>query len=178
MTGVQTCALPISAVLARGRINLTPAPFMLLIMAALAIDLGLHTAAMPEAVGEVGLVAFFSGPDGLRIVIEVLAYSCAAGLFVVPIFAAVQAWSSADRRARVIGANNTLNSIYMVVGSLATTLLLKLTGISESLALVLLGGANALAAVYFLVRLPTSFAAFTPRALWRAAFRGRAGDPS
>ena len=168
----------LAAVLAHGRINLTPAPFLLLIMAALAIDLGLHASAMPQAVGEVSLVPFFSSADGLRIVTEVLAYSCAAGLFVVPIFAAVQAWSSPDRRARVIGANNTLNSIYMVVGSLAVTLLLKLTGISESMALVLLGVANAVAAVYFFVRLPTSFAAYTPRALWRAAFRGRAGDPS
>ena len=81
---------------------------------------------------KIGLVAFFSSADGLRIVVEVLAYSCAAGLFVVPIFAAVQAWSGEDRRARVIGAVNTLNSLYMVVGSLATTLLLKLTGLSES----------------------------------------------
>jgi acyl-[acyl-carrier-protein]-phospholipid O-acyltransferase/long-chain-fatty-acid--[acyl-carrier-protein] ligase len=85
---------------------------------------------------------------------------------VVPIFAAVQSWSSVDRRARVIGAVNTLNSIYMVVGSLATTLLLKLTGIDESTALGLLGFANLVAALYFFRRLPVDFPA-----LWRRATR-------
>ncbi len=145
----------LAAVVAHGRIQLAPAPFLLLVMAALAIDLGLHTRAMPQAAGEVDLVAFFSTPDGLRIAAEVLAYSCAAGLFVVPIFAAVQVWSSVDRRARVIGAVNTLNSVYMVVGSLATTLLLKFTGLSESMGMVLLGVANIVASLYLFARLPT-----------------------
>ncbi len=121
----------LSAVLAHGRIKLAPAPYLLIAMAALAIDLGLHTQAMPPAGSEVSLFTFFRSVDGLRIAVELLAYSCAAGLFVVPIFAAVQAWSRQDRRARVIGAVNTLNSLYMVVGSLATTLLLKLTSLSE-----------------------------------------------
>jgi len=157
----------LAAALAHGRIELAPAPFLLLIMAGLAIDLGLHTGAMAQASGEVSLVAFFAGGEGLRIAIEVLAYSCAAGLFVVPIFAAVQSWASEDRRARVIGAVNTLNSIYMVAGSLAATLLLKLTGLSESMALVLLGFANILAAVYFFRRLPANFSAFALRILRR-----------
>ena len=109
---------------------------------------------MPRASAEIGLVEFFRAASGLRIAAEILAYSCAAGLFVVPIFAAVQAWSSQDHRARVIGAVNTLNSIYMVVGSLATTLLLNLTGVDESTALVGLGIANAAAAIYFFRRLP------------------------
>ena len=67
----------------------------------------------------VGLVDFFTSVTGLRLALEIMAFSCAAGLFVVPIFAAVQSWSSVDRRARVIGANNTLNSVFMVAGSLA-----------------------------------------------------------
>ena len=75
-------------------------------------------------------------------------------MFVVPIFAAVQAWSSVDRRARVIGANNTLNSVYMVVGSLAASILFKAAGIDESTALAGLGGLNLLAAIYVWRQLP------------------------
>jgi acyl-[acyl-carrier-protein]-phospholipid O-acyltransferase/long-chain-fatty-acid--[acyl-carrier-protein] ligase len=153
----------LAAVFAHGRIRLGPAPYLLLVMAALAVDLGLHTGAMPQAAGPVDLATFFRGVDGGRIALEVLAYSCAAGLFVVPIFTAVQAWSSEARRARVIGAVNTLNSIYMVVGSLVTTLLLKLTGLSESMALVLLGVANVGAAMYFFARLPADRAAVAAR---------------
>ena len=80
------------------------------------------------------------------VVFAVLVYACTAGRFVVPIFAAVQSWAGEDRRARVVGAVNTLSAIFMVVGSLATTLLLKLGGLSESAAIVLLGVANFAAA--------------------------------
>ncbi len=72
----------------------------------------------------------------------------------MPIFAAVQAWSPIDRRARVIGANNTLNSVFMVVGSLAASILLKATGIDESTALAAIGVLNLFAAAYVYWRLP------------------------
>lgn len=161
----------LAAALAHGRIQLAPAPFLLLIMAGLAVALGLQTSAMPQASAQIDLVEFFSGAEGRRIVIEVLAYSCAAGLFVVPIFAAVQTWASEDRRARVVGAVNTLSAIFMVAGSLATTLFLQLTGLSESIALILLGLANVVAAIYFFRRLPNNFVAFALRVLWRVALR-------
>jgi hypothetical protein len=116
----------LAAVLSHGRIELAPAPFLLLIMGVFAIDLGAVTAALAPTSETIGLMQFFADAAGRRIVFDVLAYSCAAGLFVVPIFAAVQSWAGEDRRARVVGAVNTLSAIFMVVGSLATTLLLKL----------------------------------------------------
>ncbi len=115
------------------QIRLGHAPYMLVVLAFVAIGLGLFTHAMPEAKAEIGLVEFFTSATGLGIAAAILVYSCAAGLFVVPIFAAVQAWSPVDRRARVIGANNTLNSVMMVVGTLAASILLKTTGIDEFL---------------------------------------------
>jgi acyl-[acyl-carrier-protein]-phospholipid O-acyltransferase/long-chain-fatty-acid--[acyl-carrier-protein] ligase len=109
---------------------------------------------MPDAQAEVGLVEFFTSWTGLGVAAAILVYSCAAGLFVVPIFAAVQAWSPVDRRARVIGANNTLNSVMMVAGSLAVSILLKATGIDESTALAAIGALNLLAAGFVWRRLP------------------------
>ena len=144
----------LAAQLSHGRIRLGGAPYMLLVMGALGIDLGLATHAMAPAQAEIGLGDFFTSFAGVRIALEILIYSGAAGLFVVPIFSAVQAWSSVDRRARVIGANNTLNSVFMVVGTLTTSILLKLTGMDESSALAWLGGLNLLAAIYVWRRLP------------------------
>jgi acyl-[acyl-carrier-protein]-phospholipid O-acyltransferase/long-chain-fatty-acid--[acyl-carrier-protein] ligase len=66
----------------------------------------------------------------------------------------VQAWAGVDRRARVIGAVNTLNAVYIVGGSLGTTLLLKLSGLTEPAVLTILGLANIAAAAYFFWRLP------------------------
>ena len=144
----------IAAQLSHGRITLVWAPYMLVIMGVIAIDLGLATHAMPRARDEIGLMAFFASPTGLRVAAEILIYSCAGGLFVVPIFAAVQSWSSVDRRARVIGANNTLNSLFMVTGTIAASIVLKEAGIDESTALAGVGGFNLLAAVYVWKRLP------------------------
>ena len=144
----------LAAIIAHGRIQLAPAPFLLLAMAAVLVDLGLTTGALPQAASEIGLLDFFSSAVGLHVLADILALSAAAGLFVVPIFAAVQAWAGEDRRARVVGAVNTLNSIYMVVGSLATTLLLKLAGLSEPAVLTLLGLISVLAAAYLFWRLP------------------------
>ncbi len=143
-----------AAKFSHGRIRLDWAPYMLVAMGLIAIDLGAATHAMPRARAEIGLIDFFTSPTGLRVAGEILVYSCAAGLFVVPIFAAVQAWSSVDRRARVIGANNTLNSLFMVAGTLVASILLKTTGLDESTALAGLGGLNLLAAVWVWRRLP------------------------
>src|SRR5580692_5775994 len=121
----------LAAIIAHGRIKLAPAPFLLLAMAGILVDLGLATGALPNTTSEVSLVDFFTSAIGMHLVFDILALSAASGLFVVPIFAAVQAWAGEDRRARVVGAVNTLNAIYMVAGSLATTLLLKLAGLSE-----------------------------------------------
>ena len=53
----------------------------------------------------------------------------------------------------MIGAYNTLNSIYKVAGSLAASILLKTTGVDESTVLGLVGALNLAAAAYFWRRL-------------------------
>jgi acyl-[acyl-carrier-protein]-phospholipid O-acyltransferase/long-chain-fatty-acid--[acyl-carrier-protein] ligase len=160
-----------AAILSHGRIELAPAPFLLLILAALAIHMGLATQAMAPAAHEVPLAEFFTSTFGLRIALEILLYSAAAGLFVVPLFAAIQAWAGEDRRARVVGAVNALNYIFMVGGSLVTMILLQVAGLSEPMALVVLGVANIGAAIYLFRRLPANFLAFVLRVLWRVLYR-------
>jgi acyl-[acyl-carrier-protein]-phospholipid O-acyltransferase / long-chain-fatty-acid--[acyl-carrier-protein] ligase len=157
-----------AALLSHGRIELAPAPFLLLAIAALAIDLGLSTQAIPAVSHEVPIAEFFMSPTGVRLAIEVLLYSAALGLYVVPLFAAVQAWSGVDRRARVIAAVNSLSYIGMVGGSLATMVLLQLVRLSEPMALLVLGLANIAAAIYFFRQLPASILAFS---IWRSRKR-------
>ena len=50
-------------------------------------------------------------------------FAFGGGLFVVPSFAAVQAWSAPSERARVIAAGNVLQAAFMVVGSLFVAVL-------------------------------------------------------
>ncbi len=100
----------------------------------------------------------------------VIVFSAAAGLFVVPIFAAIQAWAGEDRRARVVGAVNALNYLMMVAGSIVTMILLK-AGVSEPAALVVLGLANVLAAIYVFRNLPAHTLAFFARLVLRLVYR-------
>jgi acyl-[acyl-carrier-protein]-phospholipid O-acyltransferase / long-chain-fatty-acid--[acyl-carrier-protein] ligase len=144
----------LAAVIAHGRIQLAPAPFLLLAMAGILVDLGIATGALPQTTSQVGLVDFFTSAIGMHLLVGILALSAVSGLFVVPIFAAVQAWAGEDRRARVVGAVNTLSAVYIVAGSLATTLLLKFAELSEPAILTLLGLISIAAAAYLFWRLP------------------------
>jgi acyl-[acyl-carrier-protein]-phospholipid O-acyltransferase/long-chain-fatty-acid--[acyl-carrier-protein] ligase len=141
---------------AHGLIRLGRSPIWLIVMGVIGLALGLALHALPDAREEIGLATFFTTPSGLGLAVALLIYSAAAGLFVVPIFAAVQAWSPVERRARVIGVNNTLNSLFMVAGTLAASIVLKATGADESSVLAGLGVLNLLAAAYFARTLPKS----------------------
>jgi acyl-[acyl-carrier-protein]-phospholipid O-acyltransferase/long-chain-fatty-acid--[acyl-carrier-protein] ligase len=160
-----------AAALSHGRIELAPAPFLLIVMGALGLHIGLFVHDLPAATSEVSLSGFFGSSTGLMMAAELLAFSGAAGLFVVPVFAAVQARSGMDQRARVVGAVNTLNAIFMVGGSILATATLKLTGIDEAAVLAYLGIANLIAAIYFFRRLKANYLGFVLRVLWRVLFR-------
>jgi acyl-[acyl-carrier-protein]-phospholipid O-acyltransferase/long-chain-fatty-acid--[acyl-carrier-protein] ligase len=138
-----------AAVLARGRIYLKPVPFAALGMAAFLIDLGAATYFLPAATVQPGLASFFGSAAGLRIAIDVAALACAGGLFVVPLFTAIQADAPKEMRARIVGGVNILNSVFIVTGVLATALLQsRAIGVTEPMLLAALGVMNLGAAYY------------------------------
>ena len=140
-------------------------------LAATLIDFGLATGGLPPATREIPLGAFFASPLGLRLAFDLFVFSAAAGLYVVPIFAAIQAWAGEERRARVVGAVNALNYLMMVAGSIVAMLLLQGVGMSEPTALVLLGLANVVAAVWVFRNLPANRLAFVARVALRSVYR-------
>jgi acyl-[acyl-carrier-protein]-phospholipid O-acyltransferase/long-chain-fatty-acid--[acyl-carrier-protein] ligase len=138
-----------AAVIARGRIDLKLVPFAALGMAAFLIDLGAATWSLPSASVEVDIATFLSSMIGLRIAVDVAGLACAGGLFVVPLFSAIQADAAKDRRARVVGGVNILNSSFIVAGVLLTALLQSGSfRISEPALLGALGVLNLGAAYY------------------------------
>jgi acyl-[acyl-carrier-protein]-phospholipid O-acyltransferase/long-chain-fatty-acid--[acyl-carrier-protein] ligase len=137
------CGSLAAAIIAHGRIFLRPAPFAALGMAAFLIDLGLATGQLPVITAEIPLLDFFTSANGLRIACDVAGLAFAGGLFVVPIFAAIQFHAAADKRARVVGGVNILNAIFMVVGSLVTAVLQsRFIGLAEPVLLFGLGVLN------------------------------------
>ena len=146
--GIGTGALA-AAVIARGRIYLKPVPFAALGLAAFLIDLGAATFFLPAATADVGLAEFFSSVAGIRIACDVVGLASSGALFVVPLFTAIQADAPKERRARIVGGVNILNSAFMVLGALATAVLQSSrVGVSEPVLLGALGVLNLGAAFY------------------------------
>jgi MFS family permease len=138
-----------AAVLARGRIYLKPVPFAALGMALFLADLGGATYFLPPAGAEAGLSEFFHSFTGIRIAGDVVGLAFAGGLFVVPLFTAIQAEASKDRRARIVAGVNILSSAFIVLGSLATAMLQSSAiGITEPALLAALGVLNLGVAYY------------------------------
>ena len=131
--GVVTLCLAIFAIgiavgslfaahLSHVRPNLALVPIGAIIMGVAGLDLAFaigHTVRGTD-ITPLGYVASFAG---LRMLVDFAVFAFGGGLFVVPSFAAVQAWSVPTERARVIAAGNVLQAAFMVVGSLFVALL-------------------------------------------------------
>jgi acyl-[acyl-carrier-protein]-phospholipid O-acyltransferase/long-chain-fatty-acid--[acyl-carrier-protein] ligase len=116
----------LAALIARGRIVLRTTFVGALLLGVFALDLGMVTYGAPLA--RMSLppdVALLSGL-GLRAAIDLFGLAVAGGLFIVPAFAAVQAWSDADRRARTVAAVNVLNAAFMTGATVLVAVLQKL----------------------------------------------------
>jgi acyl-[acyl-carrier-protein]-phospholipid O-acyltransferase/long-chain-fatty-acid--[acyl-carrier-protein] ligase len=126
--GVVTLCLAIFAIgiavgslfaahLSHVRPNLALVPIGAIIMGVVGLDLALaigHTTRGID-ITPTGYVTSFAG---FCMLADFAVFAFGGGLFVVPAFAAVQAWSAPNERARVIAAGNVLQAAFMVVGSL------------------------------------------------------------
>ena len=135
----------LAALIARGRILLWPTPVGAVILGLCALDLGWANYAIEPGATMAGIDAVLGSLRGVRSLIDLSGIAIGGGLFIVPAFAAVQAWAGVDRRARVVAAVNVLNAAFMVGGSLAVSLLQK-AGAGTPALFMALGASNLLVA--------------------------------
>src|SRR6266567_753285 len=91
----------LAAWLAAGRIILLPTVIGAVLLGAFGLDLGASTLGAPPIPGLGGRLTTLNKGRDIRLAIDLAGLAVAGGLFIVPTFAAVQAWAGADRRARV-----------------------------------------------------------------------------
>ncbi len=136
----------LAAAIARGRIVLMTTFVGAVLLALFALDLGYasygHAAA--SALREPTVV--LTSGLGLHAAIDLFGMAVAGGLFVVPAFAAVQAWSDVAYRARTIAAVNVLNAAFMTVATVVVALLQK-AGVTLPVLFLGLGAATLLVAL-------------------------------
>jgi acyl-[acyl-carrier-protein]-phospholipid O-acyltransferase / long-chain-fatty-acid--[acyl-carrier-protein] ligase len=111
-----------AAQLSHVRPNLALVPIGAIVMGFAGLDLSWAIGHTTAGSG-ISPAVFATSFSGLRMLTDFAAFAFGGGLFVVPSFAAVQAWSKPSERARVIAGGNVLQAAFMVVGSLFVALL-------------------------------------------------------
>jgi acyl-[acyl-carrier-protein]-phospholipid O-acyltransferase/long-chain-fatty-acid--[acyl-carrier-protein] ligase len=159
----------LAAWMAHGRIILLPTPVAAILMGAFGIDLGFVAMHAPH-VPVNSIADFLQTFSGARFIVDLVGFSAAGGLFIVPVFAAIQSWAGVECRARVIAAVNVLSAVFMVVGALGTAAIQSF-GVTEPQVMILLGLANILFAFLICWRLRVNVLADALSILYRAVFR-------
>jgi acyl-[acyl-carrier-protein]-phospholipid O-acyltransferase/long-chain-fatty-acid--[acyl-carrier-protein] ligase len=107
----------LAAQLSHVRPNLALVPIGAIVMGIVGLDLAWAIGSTVRGT-DVTAAAFATSFAGFRMLADFFLFAVGGGLFVVPSFAAVQAWSAPSERARVIAAGNVLQAAFMVAGSL------------------------------------------------------------
>ncbi|MGA8612556.1 MAG: acyl-[ACP]--phospholipid O-acyltransferase [Xanthobacteraceae bacterium] len=174
----------LAAWLCSGRIVILPTLVGAVLIGVFSLDLAWTTSAIMPAATPLGVADYFAARGSIHILIDLAGLAIGGGLFVVPTFAAVQAWAHKDSRARVVAGVNVLNALFMVAGALFQGFLQGL-GVTVPMLLALIGVANFLVAIAIGFTMPanwmTDFLSIVFRAFYHLEVKGfenvaKAGD--
>ena len=138
-----------------GRMLMLPTPIAALVIGVVSLDLAFILSGAQAPSQLLGVADYFKTWRAWHVGIDLMLLSMAGGLYIVPAFAAVQAWAPADKRARIIAAVNTMNTFFMVVG-LIVVIGLERLGASFATIFAILGIGSFVAAVGIFRVLPTN----------------------
>ena len=114
---------------------------------------------------------FLAAGGSVRLLIDMLVLGICGGMFVIPLQAFIQARTRPQRRARIIAANNILNSLFMVAGAAIAILWLSVLDLTIPSLFVTLAIANAVVAGYIFQQVPEFAMRFLIWALSHTMYR-------
>ncbi len=79
-----------------------------------------RAASLPSEGELAGFISFLRHPPHWLILFSLLMIAVSAGLYIVPLYAMMQACSDDSHRARVVAGNNVLNSLFVALSSVVT----------------------------------------------------------
>jgi len=145
-------------------------PFGSIGLSLFGLDLAFASPAALPAGAPLSLLALLAMPEIWRVLVDLLLIGVFGGFFIVPLYALVQVRSSEAMRARVIAANNILNALFMVAGSLAAAALLG-HGLSIPALFGVAAACNAVVALYIYGLVPEFLQRFVVWLLVRGIYR-------
>jgi 1-acyl-sn-glycerol-3-phosphate acyltransferase len=105
-----------------------------------------------------------------RVLIDLFGLAMFAGFYSVPLYALIQSRSQPEYRARIIGANNILNALFMISASLLAGALLK-NGFTIPQVFLVTALLNALVAIYIYSLVPEFLMRFLTWILLHTMYR-------
>lgn len=161
--------------LLKGAIHATYVPLAALGMTLFGIDLVFASEYRATSEGLVTLGQFLSHLPNWRILFDLLMLAVCGGIYIVPLYAILQHDSDPEHRSRAIACNNIINAMFMVLASIATSLMLFLH-FSVTAVFLVTAIANLFAAIYLCNLLPEalikSFFIWSFKTFYRAEVTG------
>lgn len=146
-------------------------PFGSIGMTVFAVDL--YFASHGPASGTLtGIAGFLAGPGHWRVLVDLLLLAMFGGFYSVPLYALIQSRSAPTHRARIIAANNILNSFFMIGASLLGVAMAQ-AGFSIPELFLVVGLLNALVAIYIYSLVPEFLLRFVAWILVHTVYRLR-----
>lgn len=156
--------------LSGGKVEIGLVPFGSIGMTVFAVDLyfASHGGAASTQLQSVG--EFIAHPAHWRILVDLFLLAMFGGFYSVPLYALIQSRSAPSHRARIIAANNILNSLFMVVSAVMAMLLTR-AGFSIDQLYLVTGLLNAVVAIYLYTLLPEFLIRFTMWLMLHTVYR-------
>ncbi len=154
------------------RIELGLVPFGSIGLSLFAVDL-YFAQTLPNAEEFTTIAAFLDQPGNLRVLFDLAMLGAFAGFYSVPLYALVQKRAERHQVSRIIAANNIINTIFMVIASGMTIVVLNL-GYSIPELFLLIALLNIAVAVYIYSLLPEFMMRFLAWMLINLFYRLRA----
>lgn len=150
--GIAVGSLACNALL-KGEVSARYVPLAAIAMTVFIADLCLALDGRTPGAALIGAGEFAADPGNWRILADLFGLAVAGGLYSVPLFAILQARSEPEHRARNIAANNILNALFMVAGSIWAAAMLA-GGLGVAAVFGSVAAVNAVAALYICRLLP------------------------
>jgi acyl-[acyl-carrier-protein]-phospholipid O-acyltransferase/long-chain-fatty-acid--[acyl-carrier-protein] ligase len=143
--------------LLKGEVEATFVPLAIIGVSVFTVDLYFASQYMfTNGGGElIGAAAFLSHLSSWRILGDMFMISVSSGVYIVPLYAIIQARSEPGYRSRIIAGNNILNALFMVVSALGTMVMLTMS-FDVNQVFLTIAILNAVVAIYACQLLPAA----------------------
>lgn len=118
----------------------------------------------------IGFKEFITNRSNWRLILDIFLLGAFGGLYIVPLYALIQARSNPKRRSRIIAGNNILNALFIIAAAIYAIVLTK-AGLTIPQLFLIAAILNAVIAIYIYTLIPEFFMRFVVWILVHLVYR-------